>query len=282
MTNAERREKEALHALLEEKERRMNYRKLYSYYPDTGALRRELYVKHLEFFKAGPKKRERLMLAANRVGKTEGVGGYEMTLHLTGLYPKWWTGRRFDRPISAWAAGTSGKTTRDIVQTKLFGKFDDIGSGLIPKEKIVGRPTSKQGVAEAYDTARIQHVSGGTSTLIFKSYDQRRIAFEGTEQDVIWLDEEPPLDIYTECLLRTMTNDGMLMLTFTPLMGMSETVMAFLPGGQIQEVETGSKFVIMATWDDAPHLTDEAKKELWNCGHTKLPKEAFNRIREYL
>jgi hypothetical protein len=31
-------------------------------------------------------KRERLMLAANRIGKTEGIGsGYEMALHLTPL-----------------------------------------------------------------------------------------------------------------------------------------------------------------------------------------------------
>ena len=39
------------------------------------------------------------------------------------------------------------------------------------------------------------------------------------------LDEEPGLDIYTECLLRTMTNNGMVMLTFTPLLGMSDVVL---------------------------------------------------------
>lgn len=57
------------------------------FYPDTGPLRRELYPKHLEFFGAGAVHRERCMLAANRVGKTEGVGGYETVLHLTGEYP---------------------------------------------------------------------------------------------------------------------------------------------------------------------------------------------------
>src|SRR5215813_15606402 len=80
-------------------------RKINSYFPETGPLRRELYPKHQEFFAAGAKFRERLMLAANRVGKTEGVGGYELVLHLTGQYPGWWKGRRFDRPIRAWAAG---------------------------------------------------------------------------------------------------------------------------------------------------------------------------------
>src|SRR5258706_11323160 len=75
-------------------------RKLWSYYPDSGPLRRELYPKHLQFFAAGALHRERLFMAANRVGKTEGVGGYETTLHLTGVYPPWWEGRRFERPIA--------------------------------------------------------------------------------------------------------------------------------------------------------------------------------------
>ncbi len=40
-------------------------------------------------------------MAANRVGKTEGAGGYEMTCHLTGRYPHWWEGRRFSGPVRA-------------------------------------------------------------------------------------------------------------------------------------------------------------------------------------
>lgn len=258
--NREQREEFLL--LLEEKERRAKYRKLFSYYPDEGPLRRELYPKHLSFFKGGVNKRERLMLAANRIGKTEGVGGYEMTLHLTGKYPAWWTGRRFTRPIKAWAAGESGKTVRDIVQAKLLGEPGAQGTGLIPNDAIVST-TAKGGVPNAVDTLFVQHESGGVSQLIFKSYDQKRKAFEGTEQDVIWLDEEPPLDVYVECLMRTMTNNGMLMLTFTPLLGLSETVMTFLPGGKLDERIEGSKLVVMATWDDAPHLSKKDKEELW-------------------
>lgn len=249
--------------LLEEKERRRLTRKIFSYYPDDGPLRRELYVKHNQFFEAGTKYRERLMLAANRIGKTEGVGGYELTLHLTGLYPDWWTGRRFNRPVKAWAAGDTGKTVREIIQEKLLGPIHAKGTGLIPESHII-KTTAKSGVPDAVDTVQVRHVSGGVSTLVLKSYDQKRISFQGSEQDIIWCDEEPPLDIYTECLLRTMTNNGLLMLTFTPLMGMSETVLAFLPGGQIDESAKGSKFVVTATWDDAPHLDENAKQELWN------------------
>lgn len=262
-----REEKLELLALLEEKDRRARHRKIQTYYPDEGPLRRELYCKHLAFFKAGATHTERLFLAANRIGKTEGAGGYEMALHLTGLYPEWWEGKRFDRPISAWAAGDTGKTVRDIIQEKLWGKFLERGTGLIPADCIHDR-TLKTGIADAIDTIYVRHVSGGISTLVLKSYDQRRESFQGTKIDVLWLDEEPPLDIYTECLLRTTDtsggNDmGSLMLTFTPLMGMSETVMAFLPGGQVGDHQSGEKFVVMGTWDDVPHLSQAVKDKLW-------------------
>ena len=113
-------EKAELVLCLEELQRRKRERRLLGYYPDAGPLRRELYKKHTAFFEAGARYKERLMMAANRVGKTEGIGGFEMALHLTGRYPSWWRGRRFDRPISAWAAGDTGKTSRDILQTKLL------------------------------------------------------------------------------------------------------------------------------------------------------------------
>lgn len=240
------------------------------FYPDDGPLRRELYPKHMEFFSKGKEYGERLFLAANRVGKSEGVGGYEVTLHLTGLYPEWWEGRRFRKPVKVWVAGDTGKTTRDILQMKLMGSYPNFGTGLIPKASIEGRPLSKAGVPEAIEIVRVEHqtdgVKDGVSVLVFKSYDQRREAFQGTEQDVVWLDEEPPLGIYTECLMRTMTTEGLIICTFTPLLGLSDVVLSFLPGGQYQVQDAAlklPKYVVMATWDDAPHLSQEQKDLLW-------------------
>lgn len=246
-----------LHAELE---RRKSGRKLTTFYPDEGPLRRELYPKHLEFFLAGAHKRERLFLAANRIGKTEGAGGYELTCHLTGQYPTWWQGRRFARSNNWWAAGDTRETVRDILQRKLLGKQGDPGTGLIPREAIV--KTSPGFIPDAVQAIWVKHASGGMSVVQFKSYDQGREAFQGTEQDGIWLDEEPPEYVYTECLLRTMTNDGLVMLTFTPLRGMSDVVLAFLPGGAIPEKQDGAKAVISASWDDVPHLSEQAKTEL--------------------
>jgi phage terminase large subunit-like protein len=187
-------------------------------------------------FAAGATHRERLMLAANRVGKTEGVGAFETTLHLTGKYPEWWEGRRFPSPIKAWAAGDTSKTVRDILQAKLLGPVDAPGTGMIPGDLIVDtRP--RAGIPDAVEIIYVRHASGGTSMLVLKSYDQRRESFQGTEQDLIWLDEEPPMAIYTECLLRTMDTGafkgGIVLLTFTPLSGLTEVVLTFLPGGKI-------------------------------------------------
>lgn len=225
-----------------ERKRRASW-KLKKYYPDTGPLRRELYPKHLEFFQAGAIHRERLSLSANRVGKTEGLGGYETTLHLTGLYPDWWVGKRFSHPVSWVAAGTTGKTTRDIIQKKLLGPWGQFGTGLIPGPHLL-RTTGKAGINDAVELAYVKHVSGGTSLLTLKSYDQRRVAFEGEERHGIWLDEEPPIDIYAECLMRTMTTDGIIMCTFTPMEGMSDTVMLYLEDGKLP-VDMGSSSMVV-------------------------------------
>jgi phage terminase large subunit-like protein len=231
--------------------------KIDSYYPDSGPLRRELYPKHLRFFEAGATRRERAFVAANRVGKSEGVGAYETVLHLTGRYPAWWKGRRFNRAIQAWAAGDTAKTTRDIIQRILLGPVGDFGTGMIPADCLV-RYTAKPGVADAIEGIFVKHISSGTSELILKSYDQGRESFQGTNRDLCWLDEEADSNIYVECLLRTMTTNGIMLCTFTPLLGITELVRDFL---EHPETETG-KFVIQADWDDVPHLSVEAKAEL--------------------
>ena len=104
------------------------------------------------------------MIAANRVGKSY-AGGYEMTIHLTGLYPDWWEGIRFTRPIDAWAAGVTNETTKDVIQKIMLGDYADPGSGLIPKHLISGKTVNRPGVPEAVQTVRVKHVSGGVSKL---------------------------------------------------------------------------------------------------------------------
>jgi phage terminase large subunit-like protein len=256
-------QKEQYLKLLKEKATRIKQNRIIQYYPEAGPLSRHNYTKHMAFFAAGATFPERCIMAANRIGKSEGIGAYEMTLHLTGRYPDWWVGKRFTQPITAWACGTTSTTARDIVQFKLVGTPEEHGTGLIPEKYIIKTTPRAGGVPNAIDTILVQHISGGFSRCKIKSYAEGRKSFEGTEQDIIWLDEECPLDIYTECLTRTMTTNGLIMLTFTPLAGLTETVLQFMPEGKIQEHQEGSRFLIQATWDDAPHLTSEQKEKLF-------------------
>lgn len=190
------------------------------------------YSKQRDFHRAGATKRERLLMASNRFGKTQ-CGAAEMAIHLTGRYPDWWEGKRFDHPIKAWAAGVTNESTRDVVQDKLIGppsRREEWGTGLIPKDCLIDDPGLARGVADAIDTVSVMHVSGQASTLQFKSYERGREKWQGTALHVLWLDEEPPMDIYMEGLTRTNETRGIVYLTFTPLLGMSEVVTRFLYG----------------------------------------------------
>lgn len=254
-----------LASALKEKARRRAGRKLFEYFPDTGPLRRELYAQHLEFFRHGKDFPTRAFIAANRVGKTEGGGGYELTLHLTGLYPHWWVGRRFDRPIDAWAAGDTNETVRDIIQLKLLGPKEDAGTGLIPRD-CVGEVKYRPNSNGSADYITVKHASGGWSRLALKSYEQGRVSFQGTEKDVVWLDEESNEGVRTECIMRLMTTNGLLIETFTPLKGLTAIVLGYI-GEDGLEVEgrvktNGKKAIVMAGWDDVPHLSEDTKKRM--------------------
>lgn len=243
LSGLDREAREKLALLLAERKKRYEQRRFDRMFPDGDTVQadrslihaREKYPKHLEFFANGARYRERCFMAANRIGKTVS-GSFETTCHLTGLYPAWWKGRRFDHPVRAWAAGKTNETSRDIVQSALLGEVTPIGkgrkgftgTGMIPG-RLVGAVTWKQGVQDFADVVKIKHVTGGFSSLGMKSFQQGRGSFEGTAQHLIWLDEECPIDVYGECLIRTATTGGIVMLTFTPLEGLSETVLQFMP-----------------------------------------------------
>lgn len=218
-----RADKERLAALLAERARRHRLsRRLAEYQP---------YPKQAEFHAAGALHRERLFMAGNQLGKTV-AGGAEVAIHLTGRYPDWWKGRRWDRPVRWWAAGVTGESTRDNPQRLLVGPpglKEQWGTGFIPGLDLV-EWTQARGVADLLDTVAVRHRSGGLSSLAFKAYEKGREKWQGETLDGVWFDEEPPLDIYTEGLTRTNATGGMAIITFTPLLGMSEVVRLFLEG----------------------------------------------------
>jgi phage terminase large subunit-like protein len=247
-------------------------------FPDDGVYKRSLYPKHIEFLKRGKSFSRRAFIAANRIGKSM-TGGAEAVYHLTGKYPSWWEGREFGHPINMWICGITTTQIRESIQEILFGNFADKGTGLIPKDCLLG----DDGIMQTWNapnahnmvgTCLVRHynklgVFDGWSKVEFKTYDQGWEKYQGAKRDVIWLDEEPTDPrIYSECATRTAGdkgNEGILYCTFTPLNGFSDVVLSYLPNGQMPEggvhPTSKNKFVICATWDDVPHLSEQWKEE---------------------
>ncbi|MBS3776404.1 MAG: terminase family protein [Bacteroidales bacterium] len=259
--------------LVNELARRKKTNRIAQFYPDEGPLRRELYQPHLKFFKAGADVNIKAFMGGNRTGKTEGVGAYELTLHATGEYPSWWEGARFKYAPVIWISGKTTTKTRDTLQRKMLGELHSLGTGMLPGDKVDRKNmTMKSGTTGAVDTCYVEHVSGTKAVIKFKAYAEERQAFESDEVDIIWLDEEPTPGVFGECVTRTISTDrtraaGHVLCTFTPLEGMSEVVLGFMPDGRMPGSDGmyfGNRFVIFATWDDVPHLTKEERDRLWN------------------
>jgi phage terminase large subunit-like protein len=220
------------------------------------------YPKQKLFLDLGATKLERLFMAGNRVGKTE-TGGFEVACHLTGLYPEWWAGKRFDHPVEAWGVGCTSLDTRNIIQEKLCGKHGMPslqGTRMIPKDRIL-RTTLARGVSDAFDTVQVQHstdgVNDGISTIAFKSYEQGREKFQGTALHVGWCDEMPSLnqlDVYAEFGTR-LQGTGIMIITATPLLNTLVDLFT-------KDI-TPYRAMVQMTMDEAEHLTPEAIEAMY-------------------
>jgi phage terminase large subunit-like protein len=196
------------------------------------------YIKYnkMKFFKPLKWQEERLfvdvavrgVLAANRTGKSYG-GSYETALHLTGDYPAVWNGARFDEPIDALVLGYDFMQMQrpQAILELLFGEPNDIGSGFIPKDKIV---ESRKRQGGCIDKMWVRHKSGGVSTVSVASYEQGDSSFQGGIFHFILIDEQPRNNrILPQALKRqwSLKGDGRLLAVFTPELGLNDTAAAF-------------------------------------------------------
>lgn len=231
--------------LTQESKRRLTRNKLKLYKP---------YKKQRDFHARGRTSRERLFRAGNQLGKTWS-SAYEIAYHLTGIYPDWWEGKRWDRSVTGWALGESMESTRDTLQRLVMGRPNEWGTGTIPADLIIDVKRA-QGVADSIDMVSVKHISGGISRLYFKSYEKGRSKLQGETLDFAALDEEPPLDIYTEVLTRTNATKGIVWITFTPLLGMSEVVRMFLQSPTKDRSDTNM------TIEDVDHYSAEERERI--------------------
>ena len=217
-----------------------------------------------QFFKTGNSER-RGILAANRIGKTVSTC-YETAMHLTGRYPEWWVGRRFNGPITAMVAGEGWGQVAMVLQNELLGSQDvkiteNLGSGAIPRECIVMETMRNDG-ANCLGV-EIRHESGTNSYLLFANYTQEVRQMQGFKLNLAVFDEQPPDDFFSEIVTRTATTQGQVLCSFTPLKGLNGLVSKFW------HQEEGYEH-IRVSWDDVPEydpwhepfLLNETRRQL--------------------
>lgn len=253
---AEEGDVESIARIIEEIEEFRQYNQLHFFEP---------YDYQKELFEAGKNYMSRFACFSNRCGKTYS-GAREMTYHLTGKYPEWWPGYRFDRPIRAWAIGITGDSTRKVLQYELMGTLDvrqehELGSTAISRDDIEIESIEKDGPRVL--VARINHYNSvgevdGQSILEFRSTQQGTQVLMGSAVDFIWLDEEDPFNsqgIYSQSMTRLATTKGRLLITATPENGLTPLIQQFMDTPE-------EMWIGHVGWDRVPHLTDDVKKAL--------------------
>ena len=208
---------------------------------------RKKHKKQLAFHRC--KKRNRWVFGGNRSGKTE-CGAVEAIWLARGIHP--W--RRNRRDVFGWVVSLSQQVQRDVAQSKILY--------YLPREWIAditmlsGRRDSPAG--GVIDQIKIKNVFGGISTIGFKSCDQGREKFQGSSLDFVWFDEEPPADVYEECVMRVMDKRGDIFGTMTPLKGMT-FIYNEIYLNRRHNPEVWCQFMC---WDDNPFLSKSEIKLL--------------------
>lgn len=230
------------------------------------------YEPQLRFFAAGLKHHQRLIRGGNQTGKSFPCA-YEASLHMTGAYPRWWPGRRFNKPTRGWIIGPERTLVRDGPQKKLTAMQGEFGTGTIPLASFAGKPVMVPGGTGSIDTMSVAHEADGKrdgiSTATYKSFEQGAEKMQSESVDWIWIDERCSEEIYSELVARTTATDGILFLSYTPLKGGGELTYRFLNEYSPDRID------IRIDAADAKHISAERRAQL---EESYLPHEREARI----
>lgn len=197
--------------------------------------------------------RGKQFIGGNRSGKTVG-GGVEMVNLLRGEDP--FKPARSKPPVACRAVGVDF----DHGVSKIM--MPEVARWLPPSLLINGS------WEDSYDKQLKTLTLTNKSTLEFMSYEQDLEKFAGTSRDAVWFDEEPPEDIFNECMMRLIDVAGVWWMTMTPVEGMTWTYDSIYVASRtntdifVVEVETDENPFINTSEIDILQigLDDEEKK----------------------
>lgn len=169
--------------------------------------------------------------AANQIGKTLSGTAWD-AMDLTGRYPDWYEGVRYDRPVNIVVGCVNNDKTRDVLQKELFGDpiewEEELGTGFIPLD-CIGKIQKKRGVPDAFYNVRVKwHDADGNhdgwSKITFLAYEMGKSTWMAHKADVTHLDEECPMDILEQAARSGIATGGRIRMTFTPENGVTNVV----------------------------------------------------------
>ena len=186
-------------------------------------------------------KRNRWVFGGNRSGKTE-CGAVEAVWMARGIHPF----RKNRKNVEGWVVSVSREVQRDVAQRKILQYLNP--DWIEDVVMVSGRSKNPDG--GIIDYISIKNVFNGLSRITFKSCEMGREKFQGASLDFVWFDEEPPEDIYDECLMRVLDKRGDVFGTMTPLKGMTFVYdRIYLNSGNSDDV-----WHIFMEWGDNPYL----------------------------
>ncbi len=206
-----------------------------------------VHLKQMAFHKC--LKRNRWVFGGNRSGKTE-CGAVEAVWMARGIHPY----RRNKPGVEGWVVSLSRDVQRDVAQRKiLFYLNPDWIADIV---MVSGKASNPEG--GIIDYISIKNVFNGISRITFKSCEMGREKLQGASLDFVWFDEEPPEDIYDECLMRIIDKKGDVFGTMTPLKGLTFVYdRIYLNSGGDDEV-----WYEFMEWADNPYLDQNEVKKL--------------------
>lgn len=233
-----------------------------SFFPDEGPYARSHFPKHIEFIESTSRFPVCTLFGANRSGKSM-LLSYMVACWAMGKYPHWWKGRRFEKPVKIWVAGQTTELVKGSTMEYLFGANGVLG--MIDADHIEHIFFNQQ-VPGLINRVLVRREGGGLSEITFKTYDQGWQRFQSGTVDVVLLDEEMPARIFSESVTRTATTNGIVLVGFTGLQGITPLVAHLWPQsvGLDKTEEETHRYHCFIGWKDIPYslLPEQRRKEL--------------------
>lgn len=164
-------------------------------------------------------------------------------------------------PNTVWVVGLDFTMVRDVLWREKL-RYGKDHPGFIPQDATT--------VKKVNDSDFQAFFSNG-SVITCKSADSGREKFQGASVDLVWIDEEPEVEIFDECFQRTADCGGRILITLTPLTDVSSGTRTPWVYDLYEDWKRGKKdicFIGLSVLDN-PYVPEEEKtrqREKW-AGH---------------